>query len=72
MSGPVRCAEADLQLALAGQTGMERLDLRIAADGRWRIDLLVRPSEPAAAARLAAAGFTASGGAYVRRIEGSF
>ena len=72
LRGTARCAEGALLLPLASQAGMEQLNLRIRADGRWRIDLLVRPTEPAAAGRLAAAGFSASGGNYVRRIEGSF
>jgi general secretion pathway protein N len=72
LNGTARCAEGALLIPLASQAGLERLNLRIHADGRWRADLLVRPSDPAAQARLSAAGFALSGGAYVRRIEGSF
>jgi general secretion pathway protein N len=72
LSGTARCAEGALLIPLASQAGLEQLNLRIRADGRWRADLLVRPSDPAAQARLSAAGFALSGGSYVRRIEGSF
>jgi general secretion pathway protein N len=72
LTGSVRCAEGALLIPLASQTGMEQMNLRIEAGGRWRIDLIVRPTDPAAQARLAAAGFTASGTGYLRRIEGSF
>jgi general secretion pathway protein N len=73
LRGTARCAEGALLLPLASQSGMEQANLRFAADGRWRIDLLIRPTDPAAIARLAAAGFSAGpGGAYVRRLDGSF
>ena len=38
LAGVARCAEGALLLPLAGQSGAERLDLRIDADGRWRIE----------------------------------
>jgi len=72
LGGTARCADGALLIPLASQAGMEQLSLSIRADGRWRADLLVRPSDPAAQARLAAAGFALSGSGYVRRIEGSF
>ena len=72
LSGSARCAEGALLIPLASQTGMEQLNLRFEADGRWRIDLLVRPTDPAAQGRLAAAGFAAGLGGYVRRIDGNF
>lgn len=72
LSGRARCAEGALLLPLASQSGLEQLNLRVQADGRWRAELAVRPTDPAAQARLLGAGFTAAGAAYVRRIEGSF
>jgi general secretion pathway protein N len=72
LTGNARCAEGALVIPLASQTGMEQMHLRIEAGGRWRIDLIVRPTDPAAQGRLAGAGFTASGNGYLRRIEGSF
>lgn len=38
LAGVARCAEGALLLPLAGQSGAERLDLRIHADGRWWIE----------------------------------
>ncbi len=38
LAGTARCAEGALLLPLAGQSGAERVDLRIRGDGRWRID----------------------------------
>lgn len=72
LRGTARCDRGALLLPLASQSGMEQLVLRFEAGGRWRADLLARPSDPAAQARLASAGFTASPAGYVRRIEGSF
>lgn len=72
LRGSARCAEGALLLPLASSTGMEQVNLRVQADGRWRIDISVRPSNPAAATPLTAAGFVPSGGALVRRVEGSF
>lgn len=72
LTGDVRCAEGALLLPLASQTGMEQLNLRLYADGRYRAELLVRPSEPAARERLAAAGFMPAGAGMARVIEGRF
>jgi general secretion pathway protein N len=51
---------------------MERLDLRLFEDGRYRVELLLRPADDAARQRLAAAGFTAAGAAFALRAEGHF
>jgi len=72
LRGNVRCAEGALLLPLIGQSGLEQVNIRISASGRWRADLVVRPTDPAAIERLTAAGFAAGPGGYVRRIDGSF
>ena len=72
LRGTARCAEGALLIPLASQTGLEQLNLRFEADGRWRIDLVVRPTDPAAQGRLTAAGFAAGPSGYVRRIDGNF
>jgi len=72
LRGDVRCAEGALLIALSSQSAMERVSIRIHGDGRYRIDLVVRPSDPAARDRLAAAGFVPGPGGYVRRLDGSF
>jgi general secretion pathway protein N len=72
LSGNARCDGGALLLPLVGQSGMERLDLRLFEDGRYRIELLLRPTDEAARQRLAAAGFTAAGAAFAMRAEGRF
>jgi general secretion pathway protein N len=72
LSGNARCDGGALLLPLVGQSGMERLDLRLFEDGRYRVELLLRPADDAARQRLAAAGFTASGAAFALRAEGHF
>lgn len=72
LRGTIRCAEGALLIPLIGQSGLEQVNIRIIASGRWRAELVVRPTDPAAIARLAAAGFVAGPAGYVRRIDGSF
>lgn len=72
LRGNVRCAEGALLLPLASQSGMEQVNLRFGSDGRYRADLVIRPSDDAARAGLAAAGFTLTRAGYVRRLDGSF
>ena len=72
LSGNARCDGGALLLPLAAQSGMERLDLRLFEDGRYRVELLLRPADEAARQRLATAGFTASGAAFALRTEGHF
>lgn len=57
MTGALRCDGKALLLPLVGQSGLERLDLRITGDGRWRADFSVRSTDPSTAAKLIAAGF---------------
>ena len=72
MAGAVRCAEGALLVPLAGQSGTQQLNLSLRPDGRYRIDLVIRQTDPSLVAALAAAGFRPSAEGYSRRIEGSF
>lgn len=72
LSGQARCAGEALLLPLASQTGMERLDLRLFADGRYRADLLVRPAGEEARGQLLAAGFRPSARGYALQVNGAF
>jgi general secretion pathway protein N len=72
LSGEARCDGGALLLPLAGPSGMERLDLRLFEDGRYRFELLVRPGDDAARQRLAAAGFAPAGAFYALRADGKF
>lgn len=72
LSGTAACAGDAVMIPLAGESGLERLVIRLFADGRYRAELLVRPSDPTLGAALATAGFTPSGAGFVRVVEGSF
>jgi len=72
LSGTLRCQNGAAFLPLAGQSGMEQVNLGIEASGRWRAEIVLRPTDPATIQRLTAAGFTPGAGGYVRRIDGSF
>jgi general secretion pathway protein N len=72
LSGTVRCQNGAAILPLAGQSGAEQLNISFEASGRWRAELVLRPTDPATIQRLTAAGFAPGAGGYVRRIEGSF
>lgn len=71
-TGSLTCADDAVLIPLASQTGMERLALRLFADGRYRIDLTIRPADETMRAALNAAGFTAGNGGFSRHIEGRF
>lgn len=70
--GQARCAEDALLLPLASASGNERLNIRLSADGRYQVEALVRPADPALAARLAAAGFRPVGSGFGLRVDGAF
>lgn len=72
LSGAVRCEGGAALLPLTGQSGMEQVNIRIEANGRWRAEVIVRPTDPATIQRLTGAGFVAGAGGYVRRLEGAF
>ena len=42
-SGEARCDGPALLLPLASQSGADRLDVRLFADGRYRVDAAMRP-----------------------------
>lgn len=70
LSGDARCDGPALLLPLASQAGTESVSLRITGAGTYRAVLSMRPSDPTAAQKLAAAGFTPAGGTYRLSIEG--
>lgn len=72
LEGRARCDGGALLLPLADPSGLERVDLRLFADGRYRAGLIVRPSDDMARDRLAAAGFAPAPGGYRLSISGSF
>jgi len=72
LAGNARCDGAALLLPLASQSGSESIELRVTGDGRYTAALRLTPADPAAAERLAGAGFVAGPGGYRLSIEGRF
>jgi general secretion pathway protein N len=72
MAGTARCDRGALLLPLAGQSGVERLNLRVYPDGAYRAELIIRGGDATLAQPFAAAGFTQSEEGYVRRFDGRF
>lgn len=71
MSGTLRCDGAALLVPLTGQSGMERLDLRVMGDGKWRAELSIRSSDPVVTAKLLGAGFAPGPGGFSIRLSGA-
>jgi general secretion pathway protein N len=72
LAGNASCAGDAALLPLVGQSGLEQLNIRLFADGRYRVELMIRSQDAALGARLAAAGFAAGNGGFVRVVEGRF
>jgi general secretion pathway protein N len=72
LSGQARCAGEALLLPLASQSGMERLNIRLFGDGRYSVEMLVRPTEESVRGRLIAAGFRPAGQGYGLQVDGAF
>ena len=71
MSGTLRCAGSDLLVPLSGQSGMERIDLRIAQSGAWSADISVRTSDPVIIGKLVSSGFASGPGGYTVKVSGA-
>jgi general secretion pathway protein N len=71
LSGDVRCDGPDLLIALVGQSGVERIELRLDGAGRYRGAMTVAVNDPSVAMALGAAGFRAVGASQVLRVDGS-
>ncbi|HEV2748657.1 MAG TPA: type II secretion system protein N [Allosphingosinicella sp.] len=72
LSGNARCDQGALLLPLVSQTGMEALNIRLFEDGRYEVELAVRPADDAARTRLAASGFAPTASGYALSVEGKF
>lgn len=72
MAGTARCEGRAVRLPLTSQSGQERLDLRIAADGGYVADLIAVEPPPERIAELAPLGFVAVPGGYRLRTTGRF
>lgn len=69
--GALRCDGDAVLAALTSASGRERMDFRLFADGRYRLDLTVRPADPAAAALLATLGFGGNAGGMTLSTAGA-
>ena len=72
LAGNASCAGDAALLPLVGQSGLEQLNIRLYADGRYRAELMIRSQDAALGQRLATAGFAAGNGGFVRVVEGRF
>ncbi|MGK2911896.1 MAG: type II secretion system protein N [Sphingobium sp.] len=71
LTGDVRCDGKAILLPLVSQSGLEKLNLRIGADGHYTAEMLVQSSDPALEQGLGAAGFGKDANGYALRIDGS-
>lgn len=72
LSGNARCDSGALLLPLTGQAGADGANLRLWQDGRYRAELTLAPSDPAAATALQATGFVQTQSGWQLSIEGRF
>jgi general secretion pathway protein N len=71
LSGAARCEGSALLLPLASQSGQEKLELRITADGRYTAVMRVTPADAVVGAALRAYGFSGDGGSLILRYAGT-
>ncbi len=72
MTGDLRCAGQEAAVTLAGQSGLERLNLTVDADGNYVARLGVQSADPLLGAALSAAGFGPTAEGFVRTARGRF
>ena len=72
LNGTARCDGGALLLPLVSAAGNEGSTIRLWPDGRYRAELTLQPGDPAAAARLQAAGFVQTQSGMELAIEGRF
>jgi len=71
MAGEIRCDGADLLIPLVGQSGVERIELRLDGAGHYRGTMTITANDPALALALGAMGFQSVGGKQQLRVAGS-
>lgn len=72
LSGNARCDRGALLLPLVSQSGMEALNLRLFEDGRYEVELAVRPVDDGMRDRLDQSGFALGNNGYALRVSGRF
>jgi general secretion pathway protein N len=71
LSGVARCDGGLLLLPLVSQSAMERLNMRVAGDGSYKAEFIVKSVDPTLIAKLAASGFRSTQGGFVLRLSGT-
>ena len=71
LSGTLSCQQGRLLLPLVSQSALERLNLRIAGDGRYEGEFIIRSTDPLLATTLQAAGFVTTQSGAVLRVSGA-
>lgn len=71
LAGEIRCDGAELVIPLVGQSGVERIELRLDGEGRYHGTMTIATTDPALAGALGAMGFQAAGGNQQLRVAGS-
>ncbi len=72
LMGRVRCDAGDLLLPLASASAMERVELRVSADGRYRATVQLQQPSAEIAPMLSLAGFAPFAGGYRKSGKGRF
>ena len=72
LGGNARCDRGALLLPLVSQAGMEALNIRLFEDGRYEVELAVRPADDVMRDRLISAGFLLTNSGYALRASGEF
>jgi general secretion pathway protein N len=72
VAGNLRCDGGALLVPLTSQGGMEAVNLRLREDGRYTLELVVRPSDERLRAGLIASGFRSVGDGYLFSVSGRF
>lgn len=72
LSGTARCDAGALLLPLVSQPGTEQVALRLYNSGRFRADLMITPTDPAAAQKLELGGFRPTAKGHLLTIDGKF
>lgn len=72
LSGTARCDAGALLIALASQSSMETVELRLFGDGRYTASALVRSTDTTIQPRMTAAGFALTPQGYGMTVSGAF
>ena len=72
LSGDMDCEGDRLRAVLNGESGMEKLTIRIDGDGKYLARFGVQSADPMLGAALTAAGFGSTAEGYVRGFRGQF